>query len=201
LRTPHSINVESPPLPPRVCISLSLTACHAGTPELGSSALFSMTLLRGVTRSKGLAMRWRRKAAENGDTDMCLRVAQWMYMDLPYAREIGHVEEAAGEAVSAGVMEGHDVPPEVMADVVHWLRKGGHPDPAEQLDEERRLALEGGMYCFNEGCEAVGQLKEFKVCPQCKTARYCGDACQKQDWTAGGHKAACGKFSLEARST
>jgi len=39
----------------------------------------------------------------------------------------------------------------------------------------------------------VGLLKEFKVCPQCKTARYCCDACQKQDWTTGGHKATCGK--------
>jgi hypothetical protein len=38
----------------------------------------------------------------------------------------------------------------------------------------------------------MGHWKEFKVCPQCKTARYCGDECQKQDWTAGGHKATCG---------
>jgi hypothetical protein len=30
--------------------------------------------------------------------------------------------------------------------------------------------------------------------PQCKTARYCGDACQKQDWTTGGHKEKCGTF-------
>jgi TPR repeat protein len=174
---------------------------HAGTPELGSSALFSMTLLRGVSRSKGLAMRWTRKAAENGDADMCVHVAQWMYLDMPYAREVGHVEEATGIAASVGVMEGHDVPPEVMADVVHWLRKAGHPDPAELLDALRRKALEGEKYCRNEGCEVVGHLKEFKVCPQCKTARYCGDACQKQDWTTGGHKAACGKFSLEPRRT
>jgi hypothetical protein len=32
----------------------------------------------------------------------------------------------------------------------------------------------------------VGHLKDFKVCPQCKTARYCGAACQKEDWTAVG---------------
>jgi hypothetical protein len=43
-------------------------------------------------------------------------------------------------------------------------------------------------------CEVVGHLKEFKVCPRCKTARYCGDACQKQDWNAGGHKDKCGTF-------
>jgi len=50
------------------------------------------------------------------------------------------------------------------------------------------------MYCHNETCEIVGHRKDFKVCPQCKTARYCGDACQKQDWTAGGHKEKCGTF-------
>jgi hypothetical protein len=154
-----------------------------------------MTLLRGVTRSKGMAMRWTRKAAENGDAASCLHVAQWMYLDLPYAREVGHVEEAAGVAASAGVMEGHDVPPEVMTDVVHWLRKAGHPDPAEQLDKLRIYALKGHTYCRNEGCEVVGHLKEFKVCPQCKSVRYCGDACQKQDWTTGGHKATCGKLT------
>jgi len=112
-------------------------------------------------------------------------------MDRPYAREVGLVEEAAGVATSAGVMEGHDVPPDVMTGVLHWLRMGGD-DPADALDTYRIVALEGYKYCYNDGCEVVGHLKDFKVCPQCKTARYCGDACQKQHWTAGGHKATCG---------
>ena len=71
------------------------------------------------------------------------------------------------------------------------MRKGGH-DPINELDVLRRDALEGAKYCQNEGCEVTGLLKDFKVCPQCKTARYCGDACQKQDWTTGGHKVTCG---------
>ena len=54
------------------------------------------------------------------------------------------------------------------------------------------MALVGAKYCQNDGCTVVGHLKDFKVCPQCKIARYCGAACQKQDWTTGGHKAACG---------
>ena len=45
-------------------------------------------------------------------------------LDLPYAREVGHVEEAAGVATSAGVMEGHDVPPDVLTGVVHCGRGG-----------------------------------------------------------------------------
>jgi hypothetical protein len=119
-----------------------------------------------------------------------------MYLDLPYGREVGHVGEAAGVATSAGVMEGHDVPPDVLTDVLYWLRKGGYNsiDGIYKLDEFRRMAVEGDKYCMNEGCEVVGVLKDFKVCPQCKTARYCSDVCQKEDWTTGGHKATCGTF-------
>ena len=101
------------------------------------------------------------------------------------------MEEAAGSATSAGVMEGHDIPRGILTSVAHWLRKGGHP--IDYLDMFRRQGLDGGPFCVNEGCEVVGQLKDFKVCPQCKTARYCSDACQKQDWTTGGHKDTCGK--------
>ena len=46
--------------------------------------------------------------------------------------------------------------------------------------------LEGFPYCYNEGCDVLGQLKDVKVCPQCKIARYCGEACQQRDWTTGG---------------
>jgi TPR repeat protein len=138
-----------------------------------------------------MAMRWTRKAAENGDTDSCLQIAARMYLDMPYAREVGHVVEAAGVASSAGIMEGHDVPSDVLTSVVYWLRTGGI-NPVEKLDAYRRVALEGYNYCENVGCEVVGHLKDFKVCPQCKTARYCGDACQAHDWTTGGHKVTCG---------
>jgi len=140
-------------------------------------------------------MQWSRKAAENGDAASCLLVASYIYLDNPYAREVGHVVEAAGVATLDGVMEGHDVPPDVLTSVVLWLRKGGH-DLVNELDMSRRAALEGDKHCVNEGCDVVGQLKDFKVCPQCKTARYCGDACQKQDWTMGGHKVTCGTFHI-----
>ena len=147
-----------------------------------------------MTRSKRQAMQWRRKAAENGHADACLKLASFMYADEPYAREVGHVGEAAGVASSAGVMEGHDVPLDVLTGVLHWLRKGGH-NTVDNLDWFRRQSLEGDMHCHNAGCEVVGQRKEFKVCPQCKTARYCGAACQTQDWTTGGHKEKCGTFA------
>ena len=136
-------------------------------------------------------MHWCRKAADVGGADACLQLAIRMYMDHPYARDIGHVGEAAG--VGACVMEGHDVPPDVFIGVVHWLRKGGH-DPVAKLALVRKEALEGTNYCYNGGCEVVGRLKDFKVCPQCKGVRYCSDACQKEDWTMGGHKATCGTY-------
>ena len=136
-------------------------------------------------------MHWRREAAENGKPEACATLALNIYLDQPYAREVGLAGEAAGVATSAGITDGHDVPPDVLTGVVHWLRKGGH-DLVALLNGYRRQALLGGQYCHNDGCEIVGLLKDFKVCPQCKTARYCGDACQKQDWNAGGHKTSCG---------
>ena len=139
-----------------------------------------------------------RKAAESGDAPACSKLAGCMYEDRPYAREVGQVGEAAGVATPARFMEGHDIPSDVLTDVVYWMRKGAH-DPIDLLDTLRGVALQGCNYCVNEGCEVVGHLKDFKVCPQCKTARYCGDACQKADWTTGGHKLTCGTF--ESKTT
>jgi len=156
-----------------------------------TASIIRRSLGRGVTRSKRRVMQWTRKAAESGHADACLKLAGLMYGDQPYAREVGHVGEAAGVATPAGVTEGHDVPPDVMTGVLHWLRKGGH-DAVEYLEVLRFMALEGANFCRNEGCEVVGHLKDFKVCPLCKIARYCGDACQKEDWTTGGHKETCG---------
>jgi len=158
-----------------------------------------------VRNGSGRAEKWTsvspwRKAAENGHTTACMYLATHMYMDQPYAREVGHVGEAAGAASLSWVMEGHDVSPDVMIGVLHWVRKGcatGQHDPLHKLDEMKSLTLEGGRHCHNDGCEVVGQLKEFKVCPQCKTSRYCGAACQKQGWNAGGHKDTCGTFACK----
>jgi len=136
------------------------------------------------------------KAAESGRTGSALCLAQCMFGDKPHAREVGHVAEAAGVATSAGVMEGHDVPPEVMASVVHWLRRGQH-NVLDELASIRGRVQEGLMNgfkcCYNDECEAaVVYLKDFQICPRCKTARYCGEACQRHDWHIGGHKETCG---------
>ena len=49
-------------------------------------------------------MQWRRKAAENGDSNACLLLADRMYGDMPYAREVGHVGKAAGVATLRDAM-------------------------------------------------------------------------------------------------
>ena len=81
-----------------------------------------------------------------------MTLAARMYGDQPYAREVRHVGEAAGVATSVEVVEGHDVPPDVLTDVVAWLRKGND------------------TWATTLGCEVMGQLKDFEVCPLCKTA-------------------------------
>jgi hypothetical protein len=114
-----------------------------------------------------MAMRWVRKGADIGHPATCLKLARFMYGDIPYAREVGHVVEVAA---AARVVEAHDVPPEVMTSVVHWLKRW-RGDSVAALDELREVMKNGGPYCFNDGCKVVGLLKEFKVCPQCKNAR------------------------------
>jgi hypothetical protein len=88
-----------------------------------------------------------------------------------------------------------DVPLDALAGIVHWLQKEGNKPGTQllKLDMLRKIARDGGPYCRNEGCEVLGHRKDFKVCPQCKNARYCGAACQKADWTTGGHREKCGK--------
>jgi hypothetical protein len=141
-------------------------------------------------------MQWLRKAAEMGVAEACEKLGIHMYMDIPYAREVGLVVEAAGVSTSVGFMEGHDVPSGVLTGVVHWLRMG-EDHVVVHLYNLRTVTLEGSPYCHNNVCEVVGQRKDFKVCPQCKTARYCGAACQKEDWTTGGHKDTCGTFHAD----
>ena len=106
------------------------------------ASIICQALGRGVTRSKQMAMRWARKGAENGDANACLELAGHIYMDYPYACEVGRVGQAAGVATSVGGMEGHDVLTDVLTDVAHWLRNGGHT-AVEMLNDLRLMALEG----------------------------------------------------------
>jgi TPR repeat protein len=108
------------------------------------ASIICQALGRGFQRSK---LQWLRKAAENGYADACIKLAAGMYRDDPYAREVGRMVEAAVVATSAGVTEGHDLPPDVMTDVVHWLRKvcaTGQRDPLDMLEVFRKIGQRVG---------------------------------------------------------
>ena len=112
---------------------MQLVPLHHGEAAQNISAMYSV---------KRRAMQWCRKAADKGVVESCVQLAREMYADRPQAREVGHVEvEATGVAMSAADLEGHDVPPEVLKSVVHWLQKGcvtGQYDPLEELEGLRR---------------------------------------------------------------
>jgi hypothetical protein len=125
-------------------------------------------LERGVTRSKRRAQEYIRKAAENGQDGACIKLASNMYVDHAYAREVGHVGEAAREAAglasSAGDMEGHDMPQAVLTSIIHWMQKEEGFGPAHLtpcLDQLRKQGLEGGMHCRNEGCEVWAYTRQL----------------------------------------
>lgn len=47
--------------------------------------------------------------------------------------------------------------------------------------------------CDGLGCKKVEDKPGgFSTCGKCKVSQYCGVACQKSDWVAGGHKGWCG---------
>ena len=49
--------------------------------------------------------------------------------------------------------------------------------------------------CANCGkTAAVTGLVQLLRCSKCKSVAYCGAACQRVHWKAGGHKAACKKI-------
>mmetsp|Transcript_36716 Transcript_36716/g.90665 ORF Transcript_36716/g.90665 Transcript_36716/m.90665 type:complete len:164 (-) Transcript_36716:49-540(-) len=156
------------------------------------------TVGRGVTRSKRQSLIWTRKAADAGLPRACMNLAIGMYQDQPHAREAGDAgfEMSAWDSTAGDIMlMGHDVPPDVLADVVHWIHASGH-DPVAYLQQFLRQAVLGAKLCSNDGCEVVGHPKDFKLCAKCKTARYCGAACQKLDWTTG-HREKCGVFKAK----
>ena len=66
------------------------------------------------------------------------------------------MEEAPGVATSAGVWKGHDVPPDVLTDVVFWLQKAcytGQGNASIELEACRTRALEGPSIAATMGAK------------------------------------------------
>jgi len=77
-------------------------AAEAGHGGAANALVRMYAVGRGVKRSKRRSMIWTRKAAENGRAEACKIIAKSMYLDKPYAREVGHVGEAAGSPCRPG---------------------------------------------------------------------------------------------------
>jgi hypothetical protein len=55
--------------------------------------------------------------------------------------------------------------------------------------------------CANCGMAAAAKgLPKLLRCSKCKSVAYCGAACQRVHWKAGGHKAACKKIRNNQQS-
>ena len=153
---------------------------------------------QGVPRSKRKGQLWTRKAAELGATYSAEQCAIALYLNLPYARE--DLLVASAPAVSDQIIEENPmVPASILPSVVYWLsvsRDLTTDGLNVNLRRLQKLAVEGGKFCFNEGCDAKGLLNSFRVCSKCKVCRYCSKKCQEEDWAAG-HKTTCGRVECD----
>jgi len=164
---------------------------------------------RGVPRDRCRMFMWIRREAQLGGSRACFRLARSMYRNDKWARKEGRVEHVTSfpnvthtlNSVSRDRHTHHDVPLQVLAEVVYWLQKGDVMEVRCHVAEEnvsslhkfRMEALIGETFCFNEACSFQGHMVDFKFCSKCMRAQYCSSACQRADWTTGGHKHTCGK--------
>jgi len=184
---------------------------HAGA---ASNLRFMREVGRGVVRSKQFALMALRKAAENGKASACTTLARAMYINQPYARTVGLIEDVLAKTMCstdvhtttmANILWGdiehslgdpNKTPTDgfVYASIVEWFKRAelaGAGLGTTAFLEMSQIASVGDRYCCNVGCEVVGHRQDFKICPKCKFYRCSGSACQKADWTAGGHRDAC----------
>jgi len=172
----------------RAAVRWLKSASNAGYAYAGLNLAYKYAEGRGVARSKRKSTAWLRSAAENGNRAACRNLGKLVYADLNNARQLGHVEQAAG--LTAPAAEGHDVSMDVLNDAAYWFQRGGH-DVSLTLADCRKTAVEGSRGCGNDGCVVLGLRHDFKLCARCETKRYCGPACQREDWPR--HQAKCVK--------
>jgi hypothetical protein len=156
---------------------------------------------RGVTRSKQQSLQNLRRAADLGNLESCHTFATQMYLDMPYARKIGHILPSSVSqslydttsilATSLINSQRYEVPKDVLISVMVWMHRAKLKPIIAHLHMLRDTACDGGRYCNNPTCIKLGKLQDFKACPLCKTARYCGSECQTIDWNEGRHKFIC----------
>ena len=134
----------------------------------------------GVKQDYAEAVRWYRKAADQGDADaqFCLGV---MYYNG------NGVKQDYAEAVRwyfKAAEQGHEEAKKWTLLAKEKLRKHRPAAPASQPSSPRT--------CANCGIAETAGGASLKPCSRCKAVVYCGKECQAQHWKkAGGHKAVC----------
>eukprot|EP00887_Chlorella_sp_A99_P006941 scaffold2.g6941.t1 len=103
------------------------------------------------------------------------------------------VDAAAGRFLGPGSQ-----PCQILAPVLAWSDGSGD---SVALQRARALALRRS--CANLACTSLAGRSEAeckgRLCGGCRAVRFCSEACSKEAWRAGGHKAACALLAAERR--
>jgi TPR repeat protein len=165
-----------------------------------------------ITRDRFKSLEFSRKAADAGVYKACCHLAFGMYLGSKYFRTIGLIDlpspggsswvfiklfEVASALAELYIKDGHDIPKDVMTSILLWLHRGEvkNDSVSQTLNAFKEASTVGSEFCYNDNCTVKGLLKQFKVCPNCRTAHYCSRACQKDDWVE--HKKVCGTFAAK----
>ena len=115
-------------------------------------------------------------------------------------RSAGGSSQAAAEAAPSGPPPKASLAAFRAALLPPALRLAAALRPCWPLPEQRqaeRLQLAQAVMACRPGCsnlrcpDWLGQGKKALRCSGCKTARFCGAACQAEAWRQGGHKFVC----------
>ena len=173
---------------------------------------------QGVRQDHDEAVRWYRKAAEQGQagaqSNPGVMYASGRGLRQDHAEAVRLYRKAAeqghaGAQYNLGVMyaSGQGVKQD-HAEAVRWYRKAAEQGIVYAVFALGRLsagAVTGnaspstpkaiapatGRVCSNCGIGERGGDAALKPCSRCKVALYCGRECQVRHWKAGGHKAVC----------
>jgi len=173
---------------------------------------------QGLKQDHAEAVRWYRKAAEQGHAGAQYNLGV-MYLNgqgvrqdhaeaarwFRKAAEQGH---AGAQCILGGMYEYGRGLKQDHAEAARWYRKAAEQGLVNAVSALERLSAGAvtsnassstpkatapatGRVCSNCGIGERGSGAALKPCSQCKVALYCGRECQVQHWKAGGHKAVC----------
>jgi len=171
---------------------------------------------QGVKQDHAEAVRWYRKAAEQGHAvsqyNLGVMYANGQGVKQDHAEAVRWYRKAAeqghtgGQCNLGGMYENGQGVKQDHAEAVRWYRKAAEQGLVYAVAALKRLSAGAvtrnaspstaiapatGRVCSNCGIGEKGGGAALKPCSRYKVALYCGGECQVQHWKAGGHKAVC----------